>query len=614
MIMGILRRLGAAALMACAFIGPAAAQELSHRPDASMHDGFDGLSTTPANDDDAVRFLTQSTFGATFDDITHLRTVGYRGWLNEQFSAPASTQTQYLDWVLNTFPDEYLSDDTRIQIWTINSVGTPDPSRSGYPGNAPTDQLRQRIAFALSELFVVSNSNGTLAYEPWALSSFYDLLAADAFVNYRTLLEDVTKHPAMGIFLSMIQNQKANPDENIHPDENYAREVMQLFSVGLQQLNLDGTPQLSGGQPIATYDQGTVRGFAAVFTGWDWNNTGCGDDSYTCCVVDEENWIDTYFWCGPANYNDAPWRLPMQPIEAYHDNTSDKQLLDYPSVALPGGVLTHGGDAQAEMTAALDNIFHHPNVGPFVATSLIRRLVTSNPTPAYVQRVAQAFNDNGSGMRGDMRAVISAILLDPEARAGQWLAPETYGKLREPLLKVTQIWRAMAARATGGRIGSLGVWPPLETQIGQAPQRSPTVFNFFRPDFQQPGEVEDRGMVSPEFQIMTDTMAVSTPNLLFHFVFCDYTNSDRCWASDDPATMQVNEDRDAALAVSDPGALIDQYSRLFMAGQMSPFMRDVLLARLDALTEDDYGDELGRTRVQHALYLIMNSPEYSIQK
>lgn len=611
-----------AALVAASLGAAASAQDLSHWPDGGFRDSFDGAAG-PATDNDAARFLAQATFGASPTSIAHLRSLGYQGWLNEQFVAQASTQTQYLDWFLVAFPNDYLSDDTRMEIWAVNSVGTPDPSRSGA---MPSDQLRQRVAFALSEIFVVSNSNGTLAYEPWALASFYDMLAADAFGNYRTLLEDVTKHPAMGIFLSSIQNQKADPTQNIHPDENYAREVMQLFSVGLKQLNPDGTPVMSGGQPVPTYDQTTVRGFAAVFTGWDWNNSGfpghpetaCGDTTYTCCeyVVDGQGDVvsDTYFWCGPSNQNDPPWMLPMQPVEHYHDSTSDKQLLVYPGVSLPNGVLMHGGDAQTEMTEALDNIFNHPNVGPFIATRLIERLVTSNPTPAYVQRVANVFDNNGSGVRGDLKAVIKAILLDPEARYGPWQLPDTFGKLREPLLKITQMWRAMEARSIGGRVGTLSSWPPIEEQIGQAPLRSPTVFNFFKPDFEQPGEVEDRGLVSPEFQILTDTAIVATPNYFFHEVFCDYTGSTNCWASDDPTTMQMNEDRDAALAATDPAGLVDEYNALFMSGQMSPFMRDVLITRLNLLTEDNYGQDLGRTRVQHALYLILNSPEYSIQK
>jgi len=612
---GVFRAAALAAACALLPAWPASAQAPSHWPDASFHDGFEGILNGPGTDADASRFLAQATFGPTEQAIAHLREVGYEAWLDEQFAAPASTQVPYLDWVEHLVcpPDEpdcnAVYDDTRLETWTINAVGSPDPSRGG---RVATDQLRQRVAFALSELFVVSNSNGTLAYEPWALASFYDMLAADAFGSYRTLLEDVTKHPAMGIFLSSIQNRKADPAQNVHPDENYAREINQLFSIGLVQLNPDGTPKLADGQPIPTYDQATVRGFAAVFTGWNWNSSpqsGCGEDSFPCC--DEE----TYFYCGPSNYDDPAWRLPMQPVEAYHDDTSDKQLLVYPGVALAGGVLVHGGDAQAELDAALDNIFHHPNVGPFVATRLIQRLVTSNPTPAYVRRVAQAFDDDGSPahLRGSLKAVVRAILLDPEARYGPWQRPDTFGKLREPLLKITQMWRAMAATSISGRIGSLNPYPPIEQQVGQAPLRSPTVFNFFKPDFAPPGEMRTRGLLGPEFQILSDTMVVSTPNYLFHEIFCDYVGSERCYASDAPETMRLDEDRDAALAAADPGRLLDRYSLLLMGGQMSPFMRGVLLARLNALTDDSEGD-LGRRRVQHALYLIFNSPEYSVQK
>ena len=238
---------GLAALVAASLSIAASAQGLSHWPDGGFRDSFDGVAGGPSTDNDAARFLAQATFGPSPSDIAHLRDVGYQSWLNEQFTALPSTQTHYLDWFLDAYPNDYLSDDTRLEVWAINSVGTPDPSRPP-PNNVATDQLRQRIAFALSEIFVVSNSNGTLAYEPWALSSFYDMLAADAFGNYRVLLEDVTKHPAMGIFLSSIQNQKADPTQNIHPDENYAREVMQLFSIGLNQLNVDGTPVQSGGR------------------------------------------------------------------------------------------------------------------------------------------------------------------------------------------------------------------------------------------------------------------------------------------------------------------------------------------------------------------------------
>ncbi|MDC8015743.1 DUF1800 domain-containing protein [Tahibacter soli] len=603
---------GALARVACALgvcAAGAANAQLSHRPDAMLQHGFEAASAGPVGDAAAARFLAQATFGPTLADIAHLRAIGYQAWLDEQFAASTTTSEPYLDWVAG-LPDEpdgnnYVTDDTRLESWAINVVGSPDPSRGN---RVATDQLRQRVAFALSEIFVVSSENGTLAYSPWSLASYHDMLAANAFGNYRTLLEQVTRHPAMGIYLNSIQNQKADEAQNIHPDENYAREVLQLFSVGLVQLNPDGTVLLSDGQPVATYTQTTVRGFAAVFTGWNWSNVGCGENTYTCC--DEE----TFHWCGPSNPDEAPWQRPMEPVDAYHDTTTDKQLLVYDNVVLPNGLLVHGGNAQVELGKALDNIAKHPNVGPFMARRLIQRLVTSNPTPAYVQRVAGAFDDNGQGVRGDLKAVIRAILLDPEARYGQWSRQDTFGKLREPLLKLTHLWRAMEGRSTGGRIGSLAPWPPIEDWYGQAPLRSPTVFNFFKPDFRYPGEVRTLGLVSPEFQILSDTMVVSTPNNLYYNVFCYYTGSDRCWDSEDADTIQMNLARDAPLAASNPAQLIEKYNVLFMSGQMSPFMRNVLATQLATITQSTHGSAYGRVRVQNALYLIVNSPEYSIQK
>lgn len=595
----------AASLMLLAMTTLATAQ--SHRPDTIMRYGFESAAAGPFSDEEAARFLAQATFGPTLEDIAHLRAIGYGAWLDEQFAQPAATQIPYLDWV-NTIPDNNVTDDTRLEIWTINALGTPDPSR----GMArPSDQLRQRMAFALSEIFVVSSKNGTLLYQPWALASWYDMLAQDAFGTYRTLLEDVTLHPAMGIYLTHLGNQKANPTLNIRPDENYAREVMQLFSVGLVQLNPDGTPALAGGQPQPTYGQATVRGLAAVLTGWIWNNAGCGPGSYVCCTA------STYTYCGPYNDYDRPvWRLPMQPIEAFHDSTHPKQLLDYPGVALPNGVLAPGGNAQAELAAALDNLANHPNVGPFIALRLIQRFVTSNPTPAYVQRVATVFANNGSGVRGDLKATLRAILLDPEARFGHWTNAQRFGKLREPLLRNTHLWRAMNAITPSGRPVTLTPYPGIEDWYGQGPLRSPSVFNFFRPDYRAHGEIDALGLRSPEFQILSDTYAVATANRLFSVSFCWYRTGGAydgsCWADNYQGnrTLYLELGRDAALADSDPGALLDRYNLLFMSGQMSPFMRQTLLTRLNAIS----GSHRARLRIQHALYLIINSPEYVVQK
>lgn len=603
-------RLLAVAAWIVAAVPSVPAQTPSHWPDASFRAGFESTASGPATDADAVRFLAQATFGASEADIAHLRAIGYEAWLAEQFAAPATKQVPYLDWIRALDPDAYISDNERLEAWNMAAAGTPDPSRPGFPNNARGDQLRQRVAFALSEIFVVSEKNGTLAYQPWALASYYDLLAENAFGNYRDLLEGVTLHPTMGVYLSMIGNRKADAALNIRPDENYAREVMQLFSVGLVQLNADGTPKLVGGATVPTYGQATVRGFAAVFTGWIWNNTGCGADTYPCCTE------ETYTWCGSwENADDRPiWQLPMQPVEAFHDATSDKQLLDYPGVALPGGVLAHGGNAQTEMQAALDNLFHHPNVGPFIATRLIQRLVTSNPSPDYVRRTAAVFADDGNGVRGNLSALVRAILLDPEARYGHWHKPTTFGKLREPLLKNLHLWRAFQGRSQSGRIQNLSTWPWIEDWYGQAPLRSPSVFNFFQPAYRPPGAIAAQGMVAPEFQILNDSTIVATPNQLFIHLFCYNVLNHQCYTESLADTLLMDIQADAELAAANPAALVDAYDRLLMAGQMSPFMRSVLLTRLQAMSAAELGANLGRERVQHALYLIVNSPEYSIQK
>lgn len=575
-----------ASLLACA--APLAQAQLGHRPDAVWRHGFEAVSAGPFTDAEAARFLNQATFGATLADIAHLRAVGYDAWFAEQFAETPSYQAPYLDWVMAQNQGVYQQQ--RLEAWLIHSIGLYDPSE---PPRVHRDQLRQRVAFALSEIFVVSDQNAGLQLQAWSTASWYDMLVANAFGNYRELLEDVTLHPAMGVYLSMVGNRKPDAVLNIRPDENYAREILQLFSIGLRQLNLDGSPVLSGGQPVPTYNQTTVRGFAHVFTGWNFND--CSTGGFPDCAGDYHN----------------PWssavRDPMLPFEAYHDTTTTKQLLVYPNAQPPGGVLAPGGTAPQELTVALDNIAKHPNVGPFMAKLLIQRLVTSNPTPAYVARVATVFNDNGSGVRGDLRAVIKALLLDPEARYGYSGGnADRYGKLREPLLKLVQLWRITAPRSANGRINLL-IDPSL--WYGQAPLRSPSVFNFFRPTFQQPGEIRDLGLFSPEFQIATDTMLVATPNDLDWRIFYFYIGSTYSYAQD-PDQLLMDYAATLNPLANDPGALVDRLNLLLMSGQMSPFMRDAIVTRLNALTNANGG----RDRVQHALYLMLNSPEYSIQK
>lgn len=570
----------------------AQAQQASHRPDAIWRHGFEAVNAGPFTDAEAARFLNQATFGATLSEIQHLRQVGYEAWFAEQFAETPSYQAPYLDWVRATDGNVYQQQ--RLEAWLINAIGLYDPSN---PPRVHKDQLRQRVAFALSEIFVVSDQNPGLLLQAWSTASWYDMLAANAFGSYRELLEDVTLHPAMGVYLSMVGNRKPDAGLNIRPDENFAREVLQLFSIGLKQLNTDGSPVLVGGQPVPTYDQNTVRGFAHVFTGWNFND--CSTEEYPDCIGEYHN----------------PWssavRDAMLPFEAYHDKTTTKQLLVYPNALPAGGVLgpapPPGRTAAQELAIALDNIARHPNVGPFMARLLIQRLVTSNPSPGYIARVAGVFNDNGSGVRGDLRAVVKAILLDAEARYGHaGTHADRYGKLREPMLKLVQLWRITAPRSVNGRINLL-IDPSL--WYGQAPLRSPSVFNFFRPTFQQPGEIRDLGLFSPEFQIATDTMLVATPNDLDWRIFYFYIGSSYSYAQD-PDQLLMDYGATLNPLAGDPGALTDRLSLLLMSGQMSPFMRNAVVTRLQALPNANGG----RDRVQHALYLVLNSPEYSIQK
>jgi uncharacterized protein (DUF1800 family) len=422
------------------------------------------------------------------------------------------------------------------------------------------------------------------------MASFYDTLAIHADGNFRDLLEAVTLHPAMGVYLSMLGNRRPYGSENISPDENYAREAMQLFSIGLVMLAPDGSQVLDDdGEPIATYSQATIEGFAKVYTGWKWNG---------CHLLTPQQWLACRPTASPA---DARWRLPMTASDFWHDGAQPRQLLDYPGVGLAGGVLPAGGTAQGNLDAALDNIFRHPNVGPFIGRQLIQRLVTSNPSPAYVARISAVFADNGSGVRGDLRAVTRAILLDPEARFGHWQSAHRFGKLREPLLRIGHLWRAMDAASGTGRYP----FPSPDQVFGQAPGRAPSVFNFFYPHYALPGEVTALGLVSPEFQIGTENWLTGMSNALGTLIF-------QRWQGAPGTTAQhvlIDLDRDATLS-GNVGDLLDRYDLLFLSGQISPHARSVLTGYLDSVGNGN----AGRRRVQEALFLLLSGADYAIQK
>jgi uncharacterized protein (DUF1800 family) len=563
-------------------------------------DGFEGFPEGPASDAEASRFLSQATFGSTLTEITRLRSLGYSAWFTQQLGRPASLQLPFLDQLMTVNPS-VVWQDKRNDIWFRNVL-------SG------DDQLRQRMAFALSQILVVSDQNGSVEGNPHALAHYHDMLSQNAFGNYRTLLENVTLHPVMGHYLSMFKNRKPDDAGNIRPDENYAREIMQLFSIGLVRLNangtvIDGNLAMAGIQPIPTYTQDTIRGFANVFTGWSWST--CVPPVAAETAGNFNWWQWTYCQPGPegVDWRLAPgWRQPLKPWgegtsfgAIYHAASGSKQLLNYPGVALPSGVLAAGGLARSNMAVALDNVFNHPNLGPFFGRLLIQRFTTSNPSPAYVGRVAAAFNNNGSGVRGDLGSVLRAILVDPEAR-NPAQAPANAGKLREPLLRVTSLWRALDARSSDGAVRD---WPD---QYGaQSVLSSPTVFNYYLPNYQLPGEIASLGLYSPEFQITNDTYITRLTNEIGAKVFWAWRgNNLGGW---DP--VQVDLARDIGIA-NDANALVDRYNLLFMGGRMSTQMRTVLVNHLNGMPANNIGER--RQRVQDALWLILTSPEYVVEK
>ncbi len=504
---------------------------------------------------DADRLLTQATFGPTDADLALVESGTVAHYLHHQITKiPASSHVAFLD-----------------QIGVDPTANNVDPTMQAwwqYAVNAP-DQLRQRVAFALSEIMVVSADSAGLDRQPYALSAYMDVLCKDAFANYRQLLQDVTLNPAMGAYLNMLHNAKADPAKGTHANQNYGREVLQLFSVGLNALNPDGSLHLdSNGQPIPTYTQDTVDGFAQVFTGW--NFAPPAGQAATWYGVPQD------------------WRDPMVSVPAYHDEN--------PKTLLNGVVLPAGGTPEGDLSAALDNIFNHPNVGPFVCRQLVQRLVTSNPSSGYVYRVASVFNDDGKGVRGDLEAVIKAILTDFEARDPATAANTDFGKQREPLMRVANVLRAFHASSAAGII------PIYDTDeaLGQSVLRSPSVFSFFSPDYTAPGRLANNGLVAPEFQITSETTAISSANYL-HSLIYDGLGS---------GAAKVTLDLSAAQALAgDPVQLVAYLNTLLMAGNMSADMQSTLLTALNAISPKDPAE-----RARSAVEIIVTSPEFVIQK
>ncbi len=519
---------------------------------------------------EASRFLTQATLGADYETIEAVSRSGIEAWLDYQFSLPKGYHQPAIRALAITSREDGEEEEEADYRWAWWEQGMKSP-----------DTLRQRIAFALSEILVVGDVTDVLEDSQEGLAAYYDILIDGAFGNYRDILYRVSTHSVMGHWLSHAKNQPTDVSLNRFPDENYARELMQLFSIGLFELNQDGTRKLDpSGDAIPTYDNQDITELARVFTGLTYpppsEDEEHPDDQVTRILT-----VDDYL-----NVEAIGLERPMFPFEPMHEGGSKTFL----------GRTISGGSITQDLNAAIDVIFNHPNVGPFICHRLIQRLVTSNPSPGYVSRVAAAFNDNGSGTRGDMTAVVRAILLDAEARDLSFIDKPYHGMLREPYVRYIHLCRAFNATTNSGAFRNLG----FPETFGQLPMQSPSVFNFFLPDHQPQGPIADAGLVAPEFQITTATTTASTINF-----WGNALREDLMDLPGDQARLDLTDE--IALANNIP-ALIDRLDIILTRGNLADGARQIIqqtVTQASAIASD-------REIVELALYLFLNSPDFAV--
>jgi uncharacterized protein (DUF1800 family) len=519
-------------------------------------------------EEDAVRLLKQATFGPTEAEIARVVSMGTAAWLDEQLDLPATRYPVY-PWVATARPDTCVDD--RTPPITAASYC----ARDNYTlfqlqleffrqAHAAPDQLRQRVAFALSQIFVTSGIDNSRNY---AMRHYQQIFRDRAFGNFYDLMLAVTLSPVMGDYLDMANNNKTNASAGTDPNENYAREILQLFSVGTFLLNPDGTLKLdAAGKPRPTYELAEIKGFSRVFTGWTYPQIP-GQPA-------RNN--------NPRNYEGS-----MLAVSANHESGT-KVLL--------GGVVAPANLTMADDLAyAHRNIFDHANVGPFIGKQLIQKLVTSDPTPGYVARVSAVFDDNGAGVRGDLRAVVRAILADVEARGARKVDP-AYGKLTEPVL-----WLAGMVRAFGGNTD--GVYPRAASQaLSQFVFYAPSVFNFYPPDYVVPGTT----LLGPEFGIQTTTTAINRANVANGLIFGGTIPADANVYGSTGTRVDLAPYQAVA---TDAGALADRLNRFLMAGRMSAAMRSAIVSAVNAVPATD---TLNRART--AAYLVLAAPQFQVER
>jgi uncharacterized protein (DUF1800 family) len=551
-------------------------------------------SDLPANAQEAARFLTQASFGPTPESIALVMKRGYAGWIDDQFSLPATSHRAHWE-----------AADAAIKAVTPTASAGQDAIWESFWKQALTgdDQLRQRTAYALSQIFVISAVDTGVGNEPRALAAWLDMLGDKGLGNYRDLLETVTLNPLMGLYLTSLHNQKADVASGRVPDENYAREVMQLFSIGLTQLNADGTPTLVNKLPVETYGPTDISGLARVFTGWSW---ACGASNSAC--------FNNGSTGGTNSISDPDRALkPMMAYPQYH-STEAKTFLGVTIAAQTTA------NPAASLKVALDTLAAHPNTAPFISRQLIQRLVSSNPSPAYVKSVAGVFADNGSGVRGDLKAVVKAILTHPEAR----LRSNSAGKLREPVLRLSAFLRAYPHTSDTGNF-RVGNTDSPSTSLGQTPLRAGSVFNFYRPGYVAPGtQSAAAGLVVPEMQLQNESSAsgwvnfmrdnlssgVGLANATVNGVVLNRRDLRRDWTAEMALAARSTE-----LVASVTDRLLPAQASAQLTAALVGAIDKIAIPVLNATgTNQAAIDTALRNRVHSALLMTLATPEFMVQK
>lgn len=550
----------------------------------------------------ASRFLGQASLGATYEEIEQLTQTGVDAWLDFQFNmAPSS--------YLNTY--KTIFEEAKDSIIAYHGADSNPQRRIEYIYYSfyekvlnDDDVLRQKVAFALSQILVISHRISGLHDRGYGLASYYDVLYQGAFGNYRDLLSEVTLHPVMGIYLSHMKNKKGDPALNTLPDENFAREVMQLFTIGLEELELNGQSRLDeNNQPIPTYTIQDIQELAKVFT-------GLSGGAWDLELKPENAGQPLKFHKGIKNFD---LTVPMMMYEDQHDSGT-KTMID-------GSVIPAGQNGLTDIEQALDVLFNHPNIAPFISYRLIQQLVKSNPTPGYVKRVAMVFNNNGQGIKGDLKAVVKTILTDPEARNCAWIQHTKGGKLRQPMERFIQLFKAFNIQSPSGKLWFRDM-SYLNEKVEQSFIGAPSVFNFFTPFHAEAEFVSPNEMASPEFQILNSVSAIHYLNLIENSIkirpFPNMTavnpNAPRLTGNNDHDSPFYDFSDETMIFESNGlAALVDHVDLLLCHGQLSEGTKSIII---DAVTQfaDNSNSYTTENAIKDVLYFIMMSPDYVILK